>query len=260
VSEALLATKGLTKHFGGVHAATNFDVAIGDGQMVGLIGPNGAGKTTIFNLISGFQTPTSGRVFFLGEEITGKSPAAIARLGVGRTFQHTRLLKGQSVLENIMLGFHLRSSARFWDVILHTRAFRESELEIFRRSIDLLRLFKLEDRVGLPAGTLPYGEQRFIEIVRALALQPRLLLLDEPTAGMNSAEQSRLMELILEIKRLYPVTILLIEHHMDVVMNICERIVVLNYGAKLAEGTPEEIRRNPLVVEAYLGADEDASR
>lgn len=259
MTHSLLNTERLSKSFGGIQAARDFDLTVEDGDLVGLIGPNGAGKTTIFNLITGFQSPTSGKVRLGAKTITGKSPAAIARLGIGRTFQHTRLLKEQTVLENIMVGFHLRSKASFWGIIFHTRKFRESEWEILEMSRDLLKLFNLEDRAAWPVGALSYGDQRFIEIVRALALKPRLLLLDEPTAGMNSAEQAKLVELILDIKRRYGVAILLIEHHMDVVMNICEKIVVLNFGAKLAEGTPDDIRKDPRVIEAYLGADEDAS-
>jgi branched-chain amino acid transport system ATP-binding protein len=260
LNPVLLSAKGLSKSFGGVKAAENFDLDIRRGELVGLIGPNGAGKTTIFNLITGFQSPTSGSVYFQGNRITGKSPSRIVRMGIARTFQHTRLLKEHSVLENIMVGFHLQAKASLWSILLHTRRFKDSESEMFENSIDLLKLFKLEERLGSPAGSLPYGDQRFLEIVRALALKPSLLLLDEPTAGMNSGEQARLVEKILDIKGRYDVAILLIEHHMDVVMNICERIVVLNYGAKLSEGTPEEIRKDPRVVEAYLGSDEDASR
>lgn len=256
---ALLSTQKLNKSFGGVQAARDFDLNIEQGELVGLIGPNGAGKTTIFNLISGFQPPTSGTVQFQGRVITGKSPAAISKMGVGRTFQHTRLLKEQTVLENIMLGFHLQCRATFWNVILHNRRFRDSELEIFEKSIELLDIFKMGDKAGLSAGGLPYGDQRFIEIIRALAVSPKLLLLDEPTAGMNSAEQAKLVELILDIRSRYHLTILLIEHHMDVVMNICEKVVVLNYGSKLAEGKPDEIRSDQRVIEAYLGVDEDAS-
>ena len=255
----LLSTKGLCKNFGGVNAAENFDLDLRDGELVGLIGPNGSGKTTIFNLITGFQPPTSGSVYFQGNLITGKSPSQIVRMGVGRTFQHTRLLRELSVLENIMVSFHLQAKATFLSILLHNRRFKDSETEILESSLELLKLFKLEGRLRSPAGALPYGDQRFLEIVRALALKPRLLLLDEPTAGMNSGEQARLVGRILDIKRRYGVAILLIEHHMDVVMNICERIVVLNYGAKLSEGSPEEIRKDPKVVEAYLGSDEDAS-
>jgi branched-chain amino acid transport system ATP-binding protein len=256
----LLSTKGLCKNFGGVKAAEDFDLALRNGELVGLIGPNGAGKTTIFNLITGFQSPTSGTVYFQGQRITGKSPSQIVRMGIGRTFQHTRLLREISILENMMVGFHLQAKATLWSILLHTRQFKDSESEILENSIELLKLFKLEEKLRSPAGALPYGDQRFLEIVRALALKPRLLLLDEPTAGMNSSEQARLVGRILDIKSRYGVAILLIEHHMDVVMNICERIVVLNYGAKLSEGTPEEIRKDPKVVEAYLGSDEDASR
>ncbi len=260
MNHVLLSTERLCKNFGGVQAARDFDLTLHDGEVVGLIGPNGAGKTTIFNLISGFEPLTSGTIHFQGEPISGKSPAEIAKSGIGRTFQHTRLLKEFSVLENIMVGFHVRSKASLWSILLHNRRFRESESEMLEHSFALLRLFKLEEKVKKPAGSLSYGDQRFLEIIRALALQPKLLLLDEPTAGMNSGEQARLAGRILDIRARYGISIFLIEHHMDVVMNLCQRIVVLNYGAKLAEGTPEEVRRDPKVVEAYLGAEDDASR
>lgn len=254
----LLSTEGLSKNFGGVQAAVNFDLGIHDGELVGLIGPNGAGKSTIFNLITGFQTPSSGFVYLKGELITGKTPASIAKRGVARTFQHSRLLREMSVLDNIMVAFHLASDAGFWNIILHDRRFKQSERMILENTLELLRLFKMEDRLSLPASSLPYGDQRFLEIVRALALKPKVLLLDEPTAGMNSNERDKLVDLILHINREYNVAILLIEHHMEMVMNICQRIVVLNFGSKLAEGTPYEIQRNPQVIEAYLGVEEDA--
>lgn len=254
----LLSTTRLNKHFGGVQAALDFDFHISHGELVGLIGPNGAGKTTIFNLITGFQTPSSGAIYFNGEPITGKTPAEISKRGIARTFQHTRLLRDLTVLENIMVGFHLQSRATLWDVIFQSRRFKRSEQKILDDSLELLKLFNLEDRLKSPAGSLPYGDQRFLEIVRALALKPSLLLLDEPTAGMNPHEQGKLVDLITHIREEYHIALLLIEHHMEVVMNICDRITVLNYGSKLAEGTPKEIQGDPKVVEAYLGEEEDA--
>ena len=255
----LLSIKALSKNFGGIQAALDFDLGIHGGELIGLIGPNGAGKSTIFNLITGFQAPSSGDIFFRGERITGKSPADIAMRGVARTFQHSRLLGDLSVLDNIMVAFHLQSEAGFWNIILHDRRFKQSEVKIQERSMELLKLFQMEDRRDQPASSLPYGDQRFLEIVRALALKPKVILLDEPTAGMNANERSKLIDLIMQINEKYNVAILLIEHHMGMVMSTCERVIVLNYGSKLAEGTPHEIQGNTQVIEAYLGVEENAS-
>lgn len=255
----MLKIENMTMRFGGVIAANKFNAHIKKGQIAGLIGPNGAGKTTIFNVISGVYKPTEGRVKFnldgKEEDITGMRPDEIAKLGICRTFQNIRLFKDMSVLDNVFIGNHLRIKSKVFSSLLRTPGYRKEEKEMLEKSLYLL------DRVGLleekdeKAHSLPYGKQRRLEIARALATEPRLLLLDEPAAGMNPQESNELMDFILNIKEEFDLTVFLIEHHMDVVMGICEEIFVLDDGQLIAQGDPEAIQKDQRVIEAYLGVE-----
>lgn len=255
----MLKIDNVTMKFGGVIAASKFNANIKKGQIVGLIGPNGAGKTTIFNVVTGVYKPTEGRVIFnAGDKehiISGKRPDEIAKLGICRTFQNIRLFKDMSVLDNVFVANHLRIKSNVFSSILRTPGYRKEEKEMLEKSLYLL------DRVGLlkerneKANSLPYGKQRRLEIARALATDPKLLLLDEPAAGMNPQESNELMEFILNIKDEFDLTVFLIEHHMEVVMGICEEIFVLDHGELIAQGDPEAIQNNQRVIEAYLGVE-----
>ncbi|HCJ66643.1 MAG TPA: ABC transporter ATP-binding protein [Elusimicrobia bacterium] len=249
-----LQVKNLTKHFGGLLALDNLNLTVSQGEIVGLIGPNGAGKTTFFNLLSGVYQPDEGEIIFLHQRIDRILAHRITALGVSRTFQNIRLFAQMTALENVMVGQHCRTRAEVKEALLRTSGFQKEENEIQGKAKELLDFVGLLSKGNELARNLPYGDQRRLEIARALATEPKLLLLDEPTAGMNPVEAKELMSLIKKIRE-QGVTVLLIEHQMEVVMNISERIIVLNYGEKIAEGKPEEIQQNSLVIDAYLGTE-----
>ena len=250
---ATLQIEGLTKHFGGLRAVGNFDLTVRRGDLAGLIGPNGAGKTTVFNMISGLYVPSAGDIRFQGLSTLGMESFEVTRLGIGRTFQNIRLFPNLSVLDNVRIAYHPHAGYGLSDSLLRTRRYAEQEKVMTEEALDFLSIFKLDGIAEEVAKNLPYGEQRRVEIARALACRPQLLLLDEPAAGMNPREIVQLMELIHFIRDRFKLTILLIEHQMRVVMSICERITVMDFGEVIARGTPKEIQGNATVVEAYLG-------
>jgi len=253
----LLEVRDLTKHFGGIRAIEEVRFRVRAGSIMSVIGPNGAGKTTLFNCLTGLTQPTKGRIFFLDTEITGLQPDDVVRLGIARTFQNIRLFKEMSVLENVVVSQHCRTKSGLFASILRTNIFKTEDKTIREKAFEYLELVGLEDFAETLAVNLPYGHQKKLEIARAIATGPRLMLLDEPTAGMNPQETLEMMELIKKLQGLGK-TIILIEHDMRVVMGISENIVVLDHGVKIAEGTPSEIKRNPMVIEAYLGKEINA--
>ncbi|MGI6423905.1 MAG: ABC transporter ATP-binding protein [Tepidanaerobacteraceae bacterium] len=255
---SLLNVNNITIKFGGLTAVSNFNLKIEQGEIVGLIGPNGAGKTTAFNAITGICTPTSGNISFGNQEITNLIPDNITKLGIARTFQNIRLFQNMSVLQNVMVGHHLRLKSSFVSATLRLPSYMREEQLIEEETRELLKRVNLYNMMDEKAGSLPYGQQRRLEIARALATKPKLLLLDEPAAGMNPQESKELMEFIKELRDNFGLTILMIEHQMAVIMGVCERILVLDHGVTIAEGNPAQIQGNQRVIEAYLGVDEDA--
>ena len=251
----LLKTNNVSKFFGGIKAVQNFDIYLNEGEMVGLIGPNGAGKTTAFNMITGVYTPSDGSIYFNGKKSSGKKSYQVTQMGMARTFQNIRLFSELSVIDNVKIAYNMHVTYNLFDAIMRGGRYLSEEEYITQKAMELLKIFHLEGEAYEKAKNLPYGKQRRLEIARALATEPKLLLLDEPAAGMNPQETQELMEMIRWIRKEFKLAILLIEHDMGLVMGVCERIYVLEYGMLIAEGTPEEIKNNSRVIEAYLGEE-----
>ena len=256
--QPILTAENVTMRFGGVTAVSDLSLKVDEGSIVGVIGPNGAGKTTLFNVLSGFYTPQEGDVRFAGKSIRGRKPFEICRMGMARTFQNIRLSPHMSVLENVMVGCHVRRRCPWWMAPLGLPTYYKEEKAITDKARDLVEHLNLAEYMDEKAGSLPYGAQRRLEIARALATEPRLLLLDEPAAGMNPQETNELKDLVPQIRADRDLSILLIEHDMGMVMSLSDRIYVMEYGSRIAAGTPAEVRSNPRVIQAYLGESEDA--
>ncbi len=256
----ILKTEHLGISFGGLKAVEDFNIEIREGELVGLIGPNGAGKTTVFNLLTGVYAPTTGDITLMGKNINSKNTHQTVAAGIARTFQNIRLFKAMSVLDNVKIAFTKDVKYNMFDALLRTPRFWKTEEDLTEKALECLRIVHLESKAEFAASSLPYGEQRKLEIARALATDMKLLLLDEPAAGMNPTETAELLTCINSIRQKYGIAILLIEHDMSLVMKICERIQVINFGVTIAHGYPDEIANDPVVIEAYLGeeADEDA--
>lgn len=251
----LLKVDNVSMVFGGLRAVSNLSMHIDEGELIGLIGPNGAGKTTAFNMITGVYTPTEGKVYFNGQQSSGKKSYQVTQMGMARTFQNIRLFSELSVIDNVKIAYNMHVTYNLADAIVRDGKYLSEEEFITQKALDLLKIFHLEQEAHEVAKNLPYGKQRRLEIARALATEPKLLLLDEPAAGMNPQETKELMEMIRWIRKEFNLSILLIEHDMGLVMGVCERIYVLEYGMKIAEGTPDEIKHNKRVIEAYLGEE-----
>ncbi|MGL1861769.1 MAG: ABC transporter ATP-binding protein [Pseudodesulfovibrio sp.] len=263
MNNPVLNVNAVSKDFGGIRALDEAELVVGDKEIVALIGPNGAGKTTFFNCITGIYTPTSGDVLIdpsadgTVHRINGKKPNVVTELGMARTFQNIRLFPSMTALENVMIGTHCRTKSSIWGAISRNKATRDEEQAVIQRAYELLKLVNLEEFADELASNIPYGKQRRLEIARALATDPFLLLLDEPAAGMNPQETQDLEKLIVDIRDQFNISIMLIEHDMKMVMSMSDRIYVLDYGRMIASGTPQEIADNPAVIKAYLGEDDD---
>jgi len=252
-AELLVDARSVRKEFGGLVACNDIDFAVERGSIVSLIGPNGAGKTTFFNMLTGVYKPTAGRVYFAGEDMTGKPPHAYTQRGIGRTFQNIRLFQNMTALENVLVGMHVRLKGNLFEAILRTPRVRHEEADARARARELLEYCGLRRKDEVVGRNLSYGDQRRLEVARALATQPKLLLLDEPTAGMNPQETAEFTAFVGRLRTEQSLSVLLIEHDMRVVMGVSDHVTVLDYGQKIAEGTPQEIQRNERVIEAYLG-------